>query len=141
MRAPAVIGGLLFNADAFVANWVNAKCGAVKFCPPYTAIGVVSGGVLTAGAVFHSDYGSDITVTAASAAPSLRLRSAIRAGLSYAFEQLHVPRVSAEIELSNVRMVRLAKGLGFVREGVKRRAAADGGHVGIFGLLKKDFKL
>lgn len=134
--------GLLFHADDVVAEWVNCMCGGGKVFAPFTAIGVISQSAgLTAGAVFHSYSGQDVTVTAASVGPSLRLRSAIRAGLSYAFKQLQVARVSAEIELENARMIRLAEGLGFVREGVKRRAAQNGKHVGVFGLLKKDFKL
>lgn len=139
--SPVIIDGLLFNADAHVAEWVNSRCGGDKVFAPFVAIGVVNAHELTAGAVFHSYHDSDITVTAASARPSLRLRSAIRAGMGYAFQQLGVPRVTAEIDMSNARMIRLAEGLGFVREGVKRRAARDGKHVGVFGLLKKDFKL
>jgi hypothetical protein len=139
---PVVVGGLLFGADQPIADWVNELCGGDKVFPPYVAIGVVGSQGLMAGAVFHSYQGSDVTVTAAALHPSLRLRSAIRAGISYAFDQLKVPRVTAEIDLSNARMIRLAQGLGFVREGVKRRAARDHKHhVGVFGLLKKDFKL
>jgi hypothetical protein len=139
---PVILDGLLFHADDVVAEWVNSSCGGGKVFAPYVAIGVVSAkDGLTAGAVFHSYSGVDVTVTAAAARPSLRLRSAIRAGLSYAFQQLRVSRVSAEIELENVRMIRLAEGLGFVREGVKRKAAANGKHVGVFGLLQKDFKI
>jgi hypothetical protein len=135
------VDGLLFHADDVVAEWVNCMCGGGKVFAPFTAIGVINQNDLTAGAVFHSYSGQDVTVTAASARPSLRLRSAIRAGLSYAFNQLQVARVSAEIEMENARMIRLAEGLGFVREGVKRKAAPNGKHVGVFGLLKKDFKL
>ena len=139
--SPIIIDGLVFNADDLVAEWVNSACGGGKVFAPYVAIGVVSQKGLIAGAVFHSYSGQDVTVTAASARPSLRLRSAIRAGLSYAFNQIQVARVSAEIEMENTRMIRLAEGLGFVREGVKRKAAPNGKHVGVFGLLKKDFKL
>lgn len=141
MSGPVIVGGLLFRADDHVAEWVNRACGGGKVFAPYIAIGVVTHDGLTAGAVFHSYSGPDVTVTAAAARPSLRLRSAIRAGLSYAFDQLGVSRVTAEIELRNVRMVKLAEGLGFVREGVKRRAARDGHHVGVYGLLRKDFRL
>lgn len=139
--SPVIVDGLLFGADEDVAGWVSRMCGGGKVFAPYTAIGVVDAQGITAGAVFHSYSGHDVTVTASSARPSLRLRSAIKAGLSYAFDQLKVSRVSAEIEMSNARMIRLAEGLGFVREGVKRRAASDGKHVGVFGLLRKDFKL
>jgi len=135
------VDGLLFHADEFVAEWVSKSCGGGKVFAPFVAIGVINKNDLSAGAVFHSYSGQDVTVTAASARPSLRLRSAIRAGLSYAFNQLQVARVSAEIEMENTRMIRLAEGLGFVREGVKRKAAPNGKHVGVFGLLKKDFKL
>jgi hypothetical protein len=139
--SPVIVDGLLFGADEHVAGWVDERCGGGKVYPPYVAIGVVSSAGLVAGVVFHSYSGSDITVTAANLRPTLRLRSALRAGMSYAFNQIHVARVSAEIELSNARMIRLAEGIGFVREGVKRRAARNGKHVGVFGLLKKDFKL
>lgn len=138
---PVIVDGLLFHADETVAEWVNQACGGGKIFAPYTAIGVVGNEGLTAGVVFHSYSGTDVTVTATTLRPSLRLRSAIRAGLSYAFHQLKVQRVSAEIELSNTRMIKLAEGLGFVREGVKRRAALNGKHVGVYGLLQKDFRL
>lgn len=139
--SPVIVDGLLFGADEAVADWVSRMCGGGKVFAPYTAIGVMGDTDIMAGAVFHSYSGLDVTVTASAVKPSLRLRSAIRAGLFYAFDQLKVSRVSAEIEMSNARMIRLAEGLGFVREGVKRRAAPDGKHVGVFGLLRKDFKL
>ncbi len=138
---PVIVDGLLFRADDMVAEWVSERCGGGRVYVPFVAVGVVNNNQITAGAIFHSYTGRDVTVTGASARPSLRLRSAIKAGISYAFDQLQVARVSAEIELANVRMVRLAEGLGFVREGVKRKAAPNGKHVGVFGLLKKDFKL
>lgn len=139
--APVIVDGLLFRADDYVARWVNEACGGGKVFAPYTAIGVWGTGGLSAGVVFHSFSGTDVTVTASTLRPSFRLRSAIRAGIAYAFGQLKVQRVSAEIELSNKRMIRLAEGLGFVREGVKRRAALNGKHVGVYGLLQKDFRL
>ena len=60
--------------------------------------------------------------------------------MAYPFVQLQLPRVSAEIELENERSIRLAEGLGFQLEGIKRGAGVNG-DVGVFGLLRDEFKL
>lgn len=143
MSDAKVVDGLLYGADDLVGEWVKAKLGSKgQFTPPFVAIGIANGDAtaLAAGIVFHSYHaGADVALTVAGG-PVARPRAIARA-INYAFSQLGLRRVSAEIALSNTRSLELARGMGFVQEGVKRKAAADGGHVAVMGLLAKDFKL
>lgn len=138
--SPEVINGVLYGADELVAEWVHRKMQADKPSEPCVALGVFARDRLALGAVFSNHQDRDITVSFAAEPHGCKPR-AIAQILAYPFHQLGLPRVTAEIPLSNAASIRFATGLGFVREGVKRRAAPDGGHVGVYGLLKKDFKL
>jgi RimJ/RimL family protein N-acetyltransferase len=137
---PQVVGGVLYGADELVAEWVHRKMGADKPELPCVAMGAFARDRLAMGAVFFNQQEADITVAFAAEPYGCKPR-AIAQILTYPFHELGLPRVTAEIPLSNTASIRFVTGLGFVREGVKRRAAPDGGHVGVFGLLKKDFKL
>lgn len=138
-----IVDRLLFGADELVGEWVEKRCGGDA--PPAGARSIAllnRKGEIVAGALFYALHdGCDLTVTAAVERPSLRLRSAMRAALSYAFDQLQVQRLSAEITVTNSKMVRLATGIGFQLEGVKRRAAVGGGNVGVFGLLRGELRI
>lgn len=137
-----IVDGLLFGADEVVAKWVNKHCGGgAKIEVPCVAIGLVKGDALAGGVVFYSHRNNDIQMALANAGIRPVSPRNLARVFGYVFNQLGLSRVTAEIELSNKRCIKAAEGLGFVREGVKRRAGSDGGHVAVYGLLKKDFKL
>lgn len=139
---PRIVDGLLFGADEVVARWVSKMAsGEGKIEVPCVAIGLVKDEALAGGIVFYDHRGNDIQIAMAGAGLRLVPPRTLARAFGYAFNQLGLTRVTAEIALSNERSISAARRLGFVREGVKRRAAKDGGHVGVFGLLKKDFKL
>lgn len=143
MSQPVIVEGVLYGADELVAEWVARKLGRKEPGDrPYVALGMTDGENLVGGMVFFNQRGNaEVHVSAAADDPkAMRLRGLARM-YAYAFNQLGVRRITAEVEMSNTRSIRLVQGLGFVREGVKRKAAPDGGHVGVFGLLAKDFKL
>lgn len=136
-----IVGDVVYGADDLVGEWVNARLGSSKPDVPFVGLGIVAGDKLTLGALFFNQQDADITLAVA-ADPTCGLkRRAFAQIMAFPFVQLGLPRVTAEIPLSNERSISAVQRLGFVREGVKRKAAADGGHVGVFGLLKKDFKL
>ena len=139
---PRIVDGLLYGADEIVAKWVNKQCGdAAKVDVPCVAIGLVKGQSLAGGIIFYNQRCNDVQIALANAGVRpVHPRNLARA-FGYVFEQLGLSRVTAEIELSNKSCIKAAEKLGFVREGVKRRAGTDGGHVAVYGLLKKDFKL
>lgn len=136
---PQIVGDVLYGADNLVDEWMALKLGKTS-AVPFTALGIVSGERLVLGAKFFNQYSNDITMAMVASPQSGFKRRAFARLMAYPFNQLGLPRVTAEIPLSNAESIKAATWLGFVREGVKRRAAADGGHVGVFGLLKKDFK-
>lgn len=138
-----IVDDVLYGADELVAEWVARKLGTkTPGDRPYVALGVTNGQDLLGGMVFFNQRGnSEIYFTVAAESPKAMKLRALGRCYAYAFNQLGVRRITAEIEMKNTRSIRLAQGVGFVREGVKRKAAPDGGHVGVFGLLLKDFKL
>lgn len=142
--AEAVIkNGVLFGADELVSEWVSRRLVGGKSEAPCVALGVVNDAEdrLLGGCIFFHQEARDIQLAVAmEPGCALKLR-ALATCYAYAFNQLGLERITAMIEIKNTRSVKLAEGFGFVREGVKRRSAPDGGHVGVFGLLRKDFKL
>lgn len=142
--ADAVIsGGVLFGADELVAEWVQRRLGGSKAHPPYVALGVLNEteDSLIGGCIFFNAEDRDIQFAVAMDTGCARKVRALARCYAYVFTQLGIERITAMIEIKNKPSVKLAEGFGFVREGVKRRSAPDGGHVGVFGLLRKDFKL
>ena len=147
--------GLVYGADPEVALWTNDRLGGGIVQQVYIAIGVLEDGwqpdavteetlpqMLKAGAFFwgHQDDDgvSDIYVTVCADDISTAKPHNFRAILDYPFGQLKCRRLSAEIDLANGRAVRQAQKLGFRLEGRKRRMSADGGDVGMFGLLPEE---
>jgi hypothetical protein len=61
-----------------------------------------------------------------------------REAFSFPFVYLGRERITTETPVSNTRMCRLNDHLGFVREGVKRKAADDGGDAVLFGMLRDE---
>lgn len=151
---PVCIDGVIYGCDAEVAAWMADKLEDDLVEVPFVAMGVVLEGStpegplskaveLVAGAYFFN-YEKDADVTAAVATDErlgnnlLSLRHAIRRVLLYPFRSLRVPRVSAEIDLSNERSIRNAQMLGFVIEGRKRKKGRFGGDVAVLGLTEDD---
>lgn len=134
--------GVLYGQDQTVHRFVTERLGsgAIKD-GPYVGLGFIERGDLAAGFVFFNyRAGSDVEIAIAiDSITACHPKNACRI-VRYPFVQLDLPRVSAEIPLENERAVRTALAMGFVREGVKRKADKGRGHVGVFGLLRKDAK-
>jgi ribosomal-protein-alanine N-acetyltransferase len=70
------------------------------------------------------------------------MSEAVRAVLAYCFETLHVHRVEAEIEPSNIRSIRLVERHGFRREGLLRDRVWAGGEprtIMMYALLRPEW--
>lgn len=137
----AIVDGVLYGADDEVARWVDSRCGNDKPGLAYKALGVVARGNIVAGIIFHGfQEDRDVTATVAIDGAGLELRSGIKRCLEWAFVALAVPRISAEIDMRNKRSRRLAEGVGFRLEGVKRGASRRSG-ICVYGMLKEDLRL
>jgi RimJ/RimL family protein N-acetyltransferase len=140
---PIIKDSVLYGADDLVAEWVQRRLGGSKAHAPFVALGVLNDAEdeLIGGCVFFNAEERDIQFAVAMDTACAKKVRAVARCYGYVFNQLGIERITAMIEIKNKASVKLAEGVGFVREGVKRRSAPDGGHVGVYGLLKKDFKL
>jgi RimJ/RimL family protein N-acetyltransferase len=126
---------------AEVAQFVESR---VPFCRPFEGaiVGVprIKDGALVAAVVWHG-YDAltrNCEVAIAAAERGWCSREFLRRAFRVPFEALECRRVTARINVTNTRSRRLCEGLGFVLEGLLRKADVDGGDVLIYGLLKEE---
>ncbi len=128
----------VFGADKPVAAYIADAIGVPSAEPGFTSIGLVDDDENPIGGVIFTGYRQDSDITIVLAADLKRHPKAARAivnVLSYPFEQLKLPRVSAEISEANTACIRLAEWLGFKLEGIKRGTPK----YRVYGLLKSDW--
>jgi RimJ/RimL family protein N-acetyltransferase len=135
---------LLFGYDAAVADWVGARIphvGAGGF-GPCVAVGVVRGGDLVAGAVFHNEIKAYAIgeLSFAAATPRWATRDMIRGILAIPFVQYRWRRLTAITPHDNERAIKLMAGLGFKREGVAREmfSSRPKVHGAIFSMMTRE---
>ena len=134
-----LVGPVLYGADAAVAAYVAARIPhAGEGFGACAALGVVRGGALLGGIVYHNWRGRDIEVSAAFDRADWARPAVLRCLFAYPFEQLGCARMTAVTGQRNDRARRFLSGIGFVREGVARRALADDEDAIIFGLLRAE---
>lgn len=131
---------IIHNRPGDVAAFVGLRLGCSFERSPYTAIGMEREGRIVAGVVFTNYRWPDVSVSVAvepAARPSVR-PLLIAAG-RYAFIQLGLRRITAEVSEHN-RASRIGcERMGFVLEGVKRGAEPDGSARLVYGLLASEF--
>lgn len=136
---------LLFEADDFVGQWVVERIPhlpSVADLGPFKAIGVVNGGAMLAGVIYHNYLPAHASceVTFAADTPRWATRGIIRALLSVPFQQYDCRRLGAITPHKGEAMeCRILQRLGFVREGTARQFFSETSHAAIFGLLRDDF--
>jgi hypothetical protein len=126
---------LLFGVEPHVQGFL-AERGLPVCEAPFQAIGLGSRGVLKAVSCWtRYQPGLDITLEIAADFQPKMMR-AIPHLFAYAFVQLQLPRISAEIRESNRASLRLAEWLGFKCEGKKR-----GTDIRTYGLTPQDWEM
>ena len=154
---PFVAAGVLYQHDAYIAQWIANRMNFPLVEVPCVGFGVMAQGVVPDGPVSKQDFPklaaaalfwshqddkitgmSDIYVTVWAdeiVASHPRIISTI---LAFPFGQLKVRRISAEIDAANDRCIRQCEVLGFQHEGTKRRMAPGGGDMLLLGLIPED---
>ena len=141
-RMLGLCNDVLYGADAAVAGLVK-QLGDVKGdWPWYAALGVVKGGRLVGGVVFHDwrPDAYDIQITAGFETPRWCSPLTLTQILRYPIEQLGCRRCTAFTAMSNRKARFFLERLGFECEGVLRK-----GHDGVedrlvYGVLREQLK-
>jgi len=133
---PYIIGSILFGADEFVSNLVASRIKHMQ-APfgPCTALGIVRGGNLIGGVVYHNFRGHDIE---ASIAIDRAAFLPWRALFAYPFEQLGCARLTAFTGRKNKKARKLLENLGFRLEGVHLRGLDGITDAMSYGMLRDD---
>ena len=132
---------LVFGADSQVAEWAAAHLGtSFGEC---AAIGICGeDGALIAGVVYNHLHCNPktgrpamIEMSIASDSPKWCSRENLDALFGYPFRQLKVSRVQATVHRKNRHARRFVERLGFVYEGMGRRAWPTGGDAAVYSML------
>lgn len=127
---------------AFVRKHLLDQLGSVSDFEKSQAIGVLMGGELVAGVVYH-DYRApvgDIQLSVAATSARWASRSVIRELLAYPFEQLQCRRLTATVRSDNLRALKFDIGIGFRVEGRMRDYYGRGIHQIILGMLRDEWQ-
>lgn len=96
------------------------------------------GGEVVCLVAFHHWSRGDVEISGA-ARPGGIHRRMIRELARYAFDDLHCNHITARVLTENAPSLRLLERLGFVREGLARKAD-EGRDVVLFGLTREDLR-
>lgn len=141
MNKPLLVGSILLHDDERVAQFVLPRIRQpIVDLGAYVGLGVVRGGKLVAGVIYHNWRPVDGDVQVIIAADDARwcLPKTMRALFAYAFETLDCVRMTAVIAKNNKRCRRLTAGLGFKYEGYARRAIGRKHDALIYGILREE---
>lgn len=139
---------LIFGHSEKLAAWAAAQIPQMRGgngFGPCTAIGIASGpnedDELYGVVVFHDyiPHLRTIQVSDAARSPKWLTKGVIRAVLYYPFMQLNCYRVWGAIPHTNLRAIRLNKGLGLKVDGTLRHAFGPGVHAVMVSMLKPEY--
>ena len=132
---------LLYGNDEYVAEWVRNRLPNMSAgFGPCAATGVQDGERLICGVVYN-EYRPECqssSIHFAADDPRWAMRGIITSLLHYPFEQLGCMRVGVMISHRNARSLRFVQGIGFVKEGVARRAFGKD-HGVILSMLRPEY--
>ena len=136
---------ILYGADNNVARWVAARIphvGADADFGPMAALGVLRGGKMAGGVVFHEwqpDYAT-MQVSCAADDPRWATRRTLAELLRYPFAQLGVSLLWAAIPARLTRPCRFIEGIGFQREPVLRDRFGPGDGAALFSMSRAEWR-
>lgn len=116
---------LVWDCPEVINDWIGARKGGRAYPGSCVGLGWETDGRLIAGIVFHDSNGAscnvNIAIDGGMFPPGL-----LKAGLTYAFHQLKLRRLTFIIAESNIRSQNLCAGLGAIPEATLRDADING---------------
>lgn len=129
---------VIYGEDARVAKWVGDLVNE-NYAAGSAAIGLEQDGELIAGVVFDLYTGPSISMHVA-AIPGKRwmTKDFLWRCFAYPFLQLQCNRITGLVRADNLVAQKFDEHLGFKREGLLRKAAADGTDYVLYGMLREE---
>jgi RimJ/RimL family protein N-acetyltransferase len=137
VSSPLIVGSILIGADEMVAAWVSARLPEAGGFEKYKALGVVRGGKIVGGVVYHHYIGHDIRASVAYENNGLASSGVVRALFAYPFLDLKCARISVKVSRNNKKSRKLIEGLGFKLEGVHPKGMDGINDAFSYGMLKE----
>ena len=131
--------GFIFDDKERVADWVAERVGQRSSWGGYYAMGAETNGELTAGLVFNDFTDSNAAVHMAISTPTKSMRELLDHGFLYAFKTCGLRRLTAPIEASNTKSLKLVKHIGFVPEAIMAEAGTNGQDIHLLVLWPEKF--
>jgi len=129
----------VYGQEEHVLPWIAERTDTNSFGPGATAIGLESEGKLIAGVAFNMYTGPSICLNVASEPGKNWLtRDFLFRAFAYPFIQLKCNRVTVLVRVDNSRSRKFVEHLGFIQEGLLRRAAVDGTDMIVYGMLQNE---
>lgn len=130
---------VIYGQDERVLKWVGDRVDGEAFSPGAIGIGLEEDGELIAGVVFNMYTKSSICMHVA-AIPGKRwmTREFLWRVFAYPFIQLKCNRVTGLVREDNLVAQKFDEHIGFKREGLVRKGAADGTNFILYGMLKEE---
>lgn len=129
---------IVWDQPERIMQFVAARTGEDCY-QRFTAIGLERDGELVAGVLFEQHNGPNVFMAVASDGSRHWMTPAyLAACFRYPFLQLKTHRVSGLVRMDNADAQRFDEAIGFVREGIVRRGAADGTDLILYGMLRED---
>lgn len=131
---------LILDQHLRVISWVAPRIGhSVEALVPGIGIGLEKNGELVAGVVYSHITPVNVDMHVASVGGRhWANREFLLTTFAYPFKQLGVQRITGFVRADNRDARRLDEHLGFVQEGVLRRAGSDGCDVIVYGMLREE---
>lgn len=132
---------LVYGEDSYVAAWVADKIPHVDDFGPSAAIGVLSGGELIAGVVYH-DYQKKfgtIQLSMAAISPMWARGKNIHGLLKFPFEDLECYRVFTLTPLDNTKAINVNAHIGFKREAISHSGFGKNRHAVVMRMLLPEY--
>jgi RimJ/RimL family protein N-acetyltransferase len=121
------------------AEWARVRVPHIEcWGADYTTLGLIDESGQTLAAIVYTDYSRyNICMHIASEGKNWMTRAFLKAAFEYPFDQIKVDRVTAFVAKSNAASRRFVEHIGFIHEGVMRKAHHKDDLI-VYGMLRDE---
>lgn len=131
---------LVFEDKERIGAWVAERVGQLSSWGDFYAMGAELDGEIVSGVVFNNMTDSNATCHIAVSKPTKSLLELLDHAFVYAFKQLKLKRLTAFIDESNAKSLKINAHIGFVDEGLMQAAGSQGQDVHIRVLWPQNYR-